>query len=142
MYHLAVLLGILISLFFTELTGFSAGLVIPGYLALNLSSPLRILYTVLVAAAAAGLCKLLSHIVILYGRRRFAAVIILTFFLGTVVDATGLFPGGVGVIGYVVPGIIAREIDRQGFLQTVASLVITTGILSLALMLLGFPVGR
>lgn len=142
MYHQAILLGILTSLFYTELTGFSAGLVIPGYLVLNLSSPLRILYTLLLAAAAAGLCRLLARGVILYGRRRFAAVILITFFLSALVDAAGILPGGTGVIGYLVPGIIAREMDRQGLLPTLLSLLITTGILALLLLMLGFPVGR
>ena len=72
MYNEAIMLGILVSLLYTEFTGLSAGLIIPGYLALYLNSPLRLGYTLAVAAAAVGLCHILSRMVILYGRRRFA----------------------------------------------------------------------
>lgn len=37
MYDQIILLGVLVSLAFTELTGLSAGLIVPGYLALALS---------------------------------------------------------------------------------------------------------
>ena len=42
MYHEIIVLGVLVSLIFTEITGLSAGLVVPGYLALSLHSPLRL----------------------------------------------------------------------------------------------------
>lgn len=45
MYNEAILAGIIISMVYTELTGLSAGLIIPGYLALSLHSPVRLLVT-------------------------------------------------------------------------------------------------
>ena len=42
MYSQIILAGVLVSLLFTELTGLSAGLIVPGYLALSLHSPLRL----------------------------------------------------------------------------------------------------
>lgn len=127
MYNEAIMLGILVSLLYTEFTGLSAGLIIPGYLALYLNSPLRLGYTLAVAAAAVGLCHILSRMVILYGRRRFAIQMLLTFFLAELVDLSGFLPGGVSVIGIVIPGIIAREFDRQGFRDTLLSMAVTTG---------------
>jgi hypothetical protein len=53
LYDSAILLGILVSLFFTELTGLSAGLVVPGYLVLCLHAPWRIVYTLLIALVGA-----------------------------------------------------------------------------------------
>jgi len=135
MYNQAILLGILISLLYTELTGFSAGLIIPGYLTLNLHSPLRLIYTLAVAAAAVGLCRLLARVVILYGRRRFAVLILLTCLLGVAARALGLI--SVSTVGVILPGLIARELDRQGFLTTLLSLAVTTGFTALCLLLLG-----
>lgn len=137
-----MLAGIIISMLYTELTGLSAGLIVPGYLALNLHSPGRLVFTLAVAAGSVGICRVLSGFVILYGRRRFAMLILLSFLLSEGLRMANLLPSGVTVIGILIPGIIAREVDRQGFLDSLLSLCITTGILALLFMLLGYPVWR
>lgn len=131
MYDTIILLGVLVSLVFNELTGLSAGLIVPGYLALCLDAPWRIAYTLLLALCAAGLCRLLARVTILYGRRRFAVLLLLTFFLDLLVRTTGLIPAGLSAIGVLIPGILAREIDRQGIVDTLLAVGITTGLLSL-----------
>lgn len=135
MYNETILLGVVLSLIFTEITGLSAGLIVPGYLALYLHSPGRIVCTLLLAAAAVGLCKLLSQVMILYGRRRFAVLMLLTFFLSLALDAAGLLP--FSPIGILMPGIIAREFDRQGFRDSLLAMAVTTGLTALALLLVG-----
>ena len=142
MYNEAMLAGIIVSMLYTELTGLSAGLIVPGYLALNLHSPGRLVFTLAVAAGSVGICRVLSGFVILYGRRRFAMLILLSFLLSEGLRMANLLPSGVTVIGILIPGIIAREVDRQGFLDSLLSLCITTGILALLFMLLGYPVWR
>ena len=142
MYNEAIILGVIVSMVYTELTGLSAGLIIPGYLALSLHSPVRLVYTVAVAAAAVGLCRLLSCVVILYGRRRFALLIVLTFALAAGADVLNLVPGGLSVIGILIPGILAREMDRQGFADSLLSVAVTTGVLALILTASGYPVFR
>lgn len=137
MYHETILAGVLISLLYTEVTGLSAGLIIPGYLALCLHAPQRIASTLVVAALAVGVCKLLSKSVILYGRRRFAFLLLATFFLGLLGQESGLLPGGGAVIGTLIPGIIAREFDRQGFGDTLLSLAATTALTAAVLLALG-----
>ena len=75
MYHEIVLIGVAVSLLFTELTGFSpAGLIVPGYIVLCLQTPVRIVYTLVIALLAWGGGKLLGNFMILYGRRRFAVI--------------------------------------------------------------------
>ena len=44
MYNQIILLGVVVSMIFTEITGLSAGLIVPGYLVLALHSPC-LLYT-------------------------------------------------------------------------------------------------
>lgn len=128
MYDHIILLGVLISLGFTELTGLSAGLIVPGYLVLCLDSPRRILYTLALALCAMGLCRLLSRVTILYGRRRFAVLLCLTFFLDLGVQQLHLVPGGMTMIGVLIPGILARELDRQGVVDTLLALGATTAL--------------
>lgn len=135
-----MILGILVSIVFTELTGLSAGLILPAYFVLCLTSPWRIVYTLLVAAASAGLMRLIARRVVLFGRRRLAMVLFLSFLIDLLAQQTGLLPGTFRLIGIVVPGILAREFDRQGVPLTLLALTITTAALALLLMLTGYPV--
>ena len=120
MYYEIVLAGVAISLLFVELTGLSpAGLIVPGYLALCLQTPWRIVYTLAVAVAAWGIAKLLGNVMILYGRRRFAVMVLLSFAIDLAVTSLGLLAYDPGMIGVLVPGIMAQELERQGYIYTV-----------------------
>ena len=134
MYYEIVLAGVAISLLFVELTGLSpAGLIVPGYLALCLQTPWRIVYTLAVAVAAWGIAKLLGNVMILYGRRRFAVMVLLSF----AIDLLAYDPGMIGVL---VPGIMAQELERQGFLKSLVPLAAVVGILALIMMWQGMQV--
>ena len=132
MYSNAVITGILISMLFTEFTNLSAGLIIPGYFALCFGSPKRIAYTILIAMLSSLICKYVSNYLILYGRRRFAFLIVLTFILDLIIGKN------FNIIGNLVPGILAREFDRQGYINTLLSVAITTLITSLMLIIIGY----
>ena len=138
MYSEIVIVGILIAVIFSEISGFSAGgLVAPVYLALNLKEPRRILFTLLVVLAVWGADKLLGRFLILYGRRLFAVNVVLTFALSWLIGAIGVFPFGIRVIGYIVPALIVRDLDRQGPLRTALAIGICTGLSALALLWTG-----
>lgn len=134
MYNQVILLSVIISLIYTELTGYSAGLIISGYLALNIQNPTRLAFTLLSAGLAVAVCRLLARVVILYGRRRFALMLLLTFFFSWAAEGLGF---SIPVIGVVLPGLLAREFDRQGFVSTGLSLAVTTGATVLCLLALG-----
>lgn len=141
MYHNIVLLGVVLSILFYELTGFSpAGLIVSGYLALCLQTPARIVYTLFVVlltwAAAPGAFPLDDS----YGRRRFAVMILLSFAVNLAIETSGLLGASPGLIGCLVPGIIAQEFERQGILPSLLSLGIVTGILALVMLWFGLPV--
>lgn len=139
MYNETVILGVVVSILFSELTGLSpAGLIVPGYIALNLHSPQRIVYTLCIAAVSMLLCRLVGRFVILYGRRQFALAILMSFVLSIAVRESGLLPFSTDVIGCLLPGIIAREFDRQGVVKTVLSLAAATGVLVLLLLICGW----
>lgn len=144
MYHDVVLAGVAVSLLFSELTGLSpAGLVVPGYIALSLQTPWRVAYTLLVAILAWGAARLLERWMILYGRRRFAVLILLSFLINEIIVGVGILPYDLGMIGVLVPGIIANEVEKQGVLKSMLSLAVVVGILVLLMMWQGmrvFPV--
>lgn len=141
MYHEVVLVGVALSLLFSELTGLSpAGLVVPGYIALSLQTPGRVLYTLLIALLAWGAARLLSRWMILYGRRRFAVLILLSFLINALIVGGGVLPYDPGMIGVLVPGIIANEVEKQGALKSLLSLAVVVGILVLLMMWRGMKV--
>lgn len=141
MYHEIVVAGVAISLIFAELTGLSpAGLIVPGYIALSMQTPHRVVYTLAVAVAAWGCAHLLSRWMILYGRRRFAVLVLLAFAIDTAVSSLGLLPYDPGLIGMLVPGIMAQEMEKQGLVKSLLSLAVVVGILVLIMMWQGMRV--
>lgn len=130
-------LSVALNVLAVELIGFSAGgVVVPGYLALYLDQPVRLLATFAAAFVTLGAVSGLSRVTVLYGRRRFAAMLLLGFLVNagmswllTAVASTA--PTGAGLpdlraIGYLVPGLLANEMSRQGVLVTVAMTLIVT----------------
>lgn len=141
MYHEIVVAGVAISLIFAELTGLSpAGLIVPGYIALSMQTPHRVVYTLAVAVTAWGCARLLSRWMILYGRRRFAVLVLLAFAIDTAVSSLGLLPYDPGLIGVLVPGIMAQEMEKQGLVKSLLSLAVVVGILVLIMMWQGMRV--
>ena len=132
MHYEIVTAGVIVSLIFIELTGISpAGLIVPGYLALSLQTPGRIVYTLAVSLLAWGGARLLGNWMILYGRRRFAVLVILSFFLELAITRLGLLAYDPGIIGVLIPGIAAQEMEKQGIVKSLAALAVVVGILAL-----------
>ena len=82
MIELAVTLGIVFSLFFIEVFGMAAGgIIIPGYAALQLGSPDRLIGLVIIAFLTFLIIKLISKVTFLFGRRQMVvAVLVGTIF--------------------------------------------------------------
>ena len=124
-------LGIFLGFIFFELTGLTAGgIIVPGYIALFLEEPLRIVSTVIIAGITYGAVILLSKYLILFGRRRFLVAILLGFLLRAAADWLNFQVPETGwdlqAIGYVVPGLIANEFLRQGVLNTILGMGIVS----------------
>jgi poly-gamma-glutamate biosynthesis protein PgsC/CapC len=122
--ELALGIGITLNLILTEVVGLgSAGLVVPGYLALYFNQPSRLLATWLVAAATAAAVRFgIGRLVVLYGRRRFGVTILTGFLLNALLaEALRALPPeplDLRAIGFIVPGLIANQILVQGFWST------------------------
>lgn len=123
-------LGMLISFFLTETVGLAAGgIVVPGYFALTLNEPVRVVATMAVALVTYLILKVLSRVMILFGRRMLLLGILVGYLLGYVtkiapvmrVDSVRL---DLSVIGYVIPGLVAYWMHRQGVVETISLLFV------------------
>ncbi|HEU4724917.1 MAG TPA: poly-gamma-glutamate biosynthesis protein PgsC [Candidatus Eisenbacteria bacterium] len=143
MIESAIGLGLFISLIFSETLGVAAGgMVVPGYLALLVHDPMRIAGTILVSLVTLGTMKLLSRYTIVYGRRRIVVAVLLGFIFGALSrDLLVLHVRGTVLefqtIGYIIPGLIANWMERQGIVETLAVMVTTAVLVRLCLMLIG-----
>ncbi|MHC1759900.1 MAG: poly-gamma-glutamate biosynthesis protein PgsC [Negativicutes bacterium] len=118
-------IGILVSLFVTETTGFSpGGVVTAGYLALFALQPVWLAGTLAVALVTWGVVRLLGRWLLLYGRRLFAMHLLTGMLLGQALMLAGRglthWDWGISVIGWIIPGLLSRDFDRQGLGPTVA----------------------
>ena len=142
----AIGLGLVISLLFSELFGLAAGgLVVPGYFAIFLHQPVLIATTIAAALVTHSVVRLLGSFFILYGKRRTVLVILVAYILRMTVDITlaeqllSLMPdqdGATVVIGYIIPGLIALWFDRQGILETLTTLAAASAVVRIILILI------
>jgi gamma-polyglutamate biosynthesis protein CapC len=140
---LSVGIGLVLSLLFTEMFGIAAGgMIVPGYLALNLTRPLDVLLTIGGGIATFVVVHTLSSFTILYGRRRTVVMIIVGYLIAMLVRwGTGNYAHMQGtelqVIGFIIPGLIAIWLDRQGIVETLAALVTASVVVRLILVVVG-----
>ena len=82
---LAIAIGLIVSLLFTEIFGLSGGgMIVPGYLALYVNKPYSILMTLLAAFITFGIVRAITQIAIVYGRRRIVLMVLFGFLVGSV----------------------------------------------------------
>ena len=143
---LSIAIGLVISLLFTEAFGLSGGgMIVPGYLALYLDRPLSILLTLFTALLTYFVVKAIAKFAIVYGRRRISLMILFGFLLGSLIRGAASWfqpeavveTGCLCVIGFIIPGLIALWMDRQGIVQTLAPLTTSSVVVRLALILIG-----
>jgi poly-gamma-glutamate biosynthesis protein PgsC/CapC len=138
----AIGVGLTLSLIVSEVFGVaSAGLVVPGYLALYLDQPWRLAATLLVALSTwAVVSHGLGRLVILYGRRRFGVTVLSGFLLNAALEhlVLALPPEAAALraVGYIVPGLIANTALQQGVGVTVGLTLLVA--VAVRLVLMGF----
>lgn len=163
----AIGIGLFFTLLLTHTLGLAAGgLVVPGYVALQLTDPLSLAITLLATLMTYLIVKVIASFAIIYGRRQ-TIIMILTgyliaglfdLFIGNLVNWADLqmIAGGDGeqarvgmlestmlmsvmessIIGYIIPGLIAIWFERQGVLQTLCGLAVTAVLVRLALIVI------
>lgn len=141
MNELAIL-SLLATLIFTEVTQLvPGGIVVPFYFALYLEEPVKILATLLSALIAVGAVKLIGNFTILYGRRKFALYIIIgllekALFTYLYFGNSYMFYNLSMTIGYLVPGILGGQMEKQGCVKTLCALAVVVLIIKMVQMIL------
>ena len=133
-------IGMVLSLFLTETLGVTAGgIIVPGYIAMNLESPERLIITFGISIITFLIIKSLSQFIMVYGKRRLVLALLIGFLLGYLTRSENNLVSSLTeldfvVIGNIIPGLIANWMDRQGVLRTICTVLITAGITKLIIM--------
>jgi len=138
----AVGLGVIISLVFSELLGASAGgIVVPGYIAMYLDHPRQIIGTLLVSLLTWLIIRIIGSFTLIFGKRRMVLSILIGFIIGwasrnLIFNNTTVYDLQMQSIGYIVPGLIANWMERQGFWKTVCTMMVAAVLVRLVLMVI------
>lgn len=134
--EIAIAIGIAVSMIFYEKQALvPGGVIVPGYVALTLDRPYLLLSTFVVSIVTLLVVKNLSNYLILFGRRKFSVTMLVSFVIGWAIQAavavvlailqvpsvgpTSIFQ----VIGFIIPGLVANSMERQGITKTMYALV-------------------
>ena len=123
MLEISILLSIFIGFIFNGLFSLlSGGLVSAGYLSLYLEEPLRVVMTIALSLVVFLLMILIKKYAIIFGRRRFALTMLLSIILSSLLEILLSyklsFPIDLRIIGYIIPGLIANDMQKQGIIRT------------------------
>lgn len=139
---LSIGIGLVVSLLFSEMLGVVAGgMIVPGYVAMSLNNPVTVFMTLFVAWLTWATVRVLSSVMILYGRRRTVMMLLCGFLYGAFFKSVGYVDAvsmmiDLSIIGYIIPGLIAIWIERQGFIETISTLLTSSVIVRLILILI------
>ncbi|HOO34109.1 MAG TPA: poly-gamma-glutamate biosynthesis protein PgsC/CapC [Thermotogota bacterium] len=106
---------------------FPGGIIVPVYFSMYLFQPARIAGTLLISVPSVIILKLLSKKLLIFGRRRFVFLLILSAFLYLLLSfiLDEFFSGlnAYQVIGLFIPGLLANNMYKQGIWKTLLSLL-------------------
>lgn len=135
-------IGLVVSLALAELASIgAAGMVVPGYVALAFDKPKSLLVLLSATLLAYGALRLCGRFLVLYGRRRTALAVLFGYLAGALAAHLAALRGDPTelTIGYIIPGLIAIWMDRQGVLLTLASITLCSSFVRLLLLALFGP---
>ncbi len=140
--RVTLVMGVIVSmLFYERLHLTTGGAIVPAYLALGLTAPLTVGITVFGGFATHTIVeKVITKKRILYGRRKFEIEVLIGLAIVSLIFGIRLLIGdmtnwdiAVSSIGFLVPGIIAHDMTRQGPERTILALASTALILAVFL---------
>ena len=137
----AVGIGMFLSLIMTEMIGLAAGgIVVPGYIALVLHNPIQVISTIIAGIITYLIIKTVSLYIIIYGRRLLIASILVGYIISYItkmspmlaIDSLSL---NIETVGFVIPGLIAYWIARQGIIPTLSAMIIVSSLVRLIIII-------
>jgi poly-gamma-glutamate biosynthesis protein PgsC/CapC len=142
MVELAITLGLIFSLLSYEIFGLAAGgIIVPGYIALQLSQPDRLFGIIVVSLVTYLFIKILGNYTFLYGRRQMVVCLLVGCLLANfsrqflLIDVT-TSTVQLQAVGWVIPGLIAHWFGKQGIYRTLCVLFITSVLVRLLVIIL------
>lgn len=144
----SIAIGLVLTLFSSEIIGFMAGgLVVPGYIAYVLDKPDLLIGTLIASLLVLLILKFLSNFLLLYGRRRLLVTVLLGFLFSELTRIIANTPVGevaiaIRAFGFIIPGLLAYWMDRQGIISTLGTLLVVSVLIRYIVLLIngGNPV--
>jgi len=120
-------IGIIIAVIYIEFMDiYPGGIIVPAYIALYLDQPLKVLATIAVAFLSLYTYKVLSRYLILFGKRRFVMMVLLGALWAQVWSLVlphfFASPSELRAIGWLIPGLLANNLEKQKLIPTLASM--------------------
>ncbi len=131
MIYETLLIGLVVAFLYVEIMDiYPGGIIVPAYIALYLDQPLRILATILIAFLGLYTYRILSRFLILFGKRRFVMLVLLGALWAQIwfLISPHFFsdPLGLRAIGWLIPGLLANNLEKQKHIPTLASMLIVS----------------
>ena len=140
MLHKAIGISIILGFLFSEFLGIATGgLVSAGYMAFFMGTPARVISTLALSLIIYCLTLLLQKYIIIYGKRRFMVVVLLSLIGTWLVEQylskyLGFIGQDVRMVGFIIPGLIANDMFKQGVVKTIAAVTILSVIIRLIIL--------
>lgn len=138
MLYKTIAMSVILGFLSSELLGVATGgLVSAGYLAFFMGSPARVAGTLVISVIIYLVTLLLQKWIIIYGRRRFMVVVLLSIILTWVVEQithTGMIGIDIRMVGFIIPGLIANDMLRQGPVRTFAGVLVSAVLIRLVML--------
>ena len=140
MLHKAIGISIILGFLFSEFLGIATGgLVSAGYLAYFMVTPSRVISTLLLSIVIYFLTLLLQKFIIIYGKRRFMVVVLFSLIGTWLVEQVfskylGFIGQDVRMVGFIIPGLIANDMFKQGVVKTLVAVSILSVIIRLVIL--------
>ncbi|MGD8562372.1 MAG: poly-gamma-glutamate biosynthesis protein PgsC/CapC [Desulfarculaceae bacterium] len=117
-----LLLGILLGMLFFQRTGISCGGIIsPGLMAMEMDNPLGLVVSLAAALLTWGLLTGAVRVWGVFGRQRVALAMALALVIKIILSM--FYPVPSLWLGWVVPGLMGADFQRQGFIPTISGAV-------------------
>ena len=128
-------IGILLGMLYYHKTGWACGgIITPGVIAIYIGDPDKVLVSIAAGLVTFIVLKILVRYSGIYGRQRLAAAMLialaLRYPLVSVWGETSLW------LGWVVPGLIGADMQRQGVVITLAAVVAVSVVTAMSVQLL------
>ena len=128
-------IGMLLGMFYYHKTGWACGgIITPGVIAMYIGDPWKVGISLAAGLLTWGLLALLVRFTNLYGRQRLVAAMLIALALRYPLVSgwgeTSLW------LGWVVPGLVGADIERQGLLTTLSAVVAVSVVTAMCVQLL------